>query len=50
MSFKEQLLEFMKEQAYRPMNEGELIAVLNIDPGEVNLLIKALDDMEKRVW
>lgn len=47
MSFKEQLLEFMKEQAYRPMNEGELIAVLNIDPGEVNLLIKALDDMEK---
>ncbi|HHY70394.1 MAG TPA: ribonuclease R, partial [Thermoanaerobacterales bacterium] len=47
MPLNEQLLEFMKEQAYKPMTEGELITALNIDKGEVNILMKALDYMEK---
>ena len=30
MPLNEQLLEFMKEKAYKPMTEGELISALNI--------------------
>lgn len=48
MPFSEYLLEFMKEQAYKPMTEGELISALNIDPSEKDLLIKALNNMEKQ--
>jgi len=48
MPFGEYLLDFMKEQAYKPMTEGELIAALNIDPSERDLLIKALNHMEKQ--
>ncbi|WP_015295215.1 ribonuclease R [Tepidanaerobacter acetatoxydans] len=43
----EQLLDFMKEKAYKPMTEGELISALNIDKSEIDLLIKTLDYMEK---
>lgn len=47
MPFKEQLIEFMKEKAYKPMTEGELANALNIHSGEISMLIKALDQMEK---
>ncbi|MDD4568921.1 MAG: hypothetical protein PHE70_02185, partial [Tepidanaerobacteraceae bacterium] len=47
MAFNEHLLEFMRKQAYKPMNEGELISALNIDHSEIDFLIKALDNMEK---
>lgn len=48
MSFSEYLLQFMKEQAYKPMTEGELLTALNIDPGEKDFLIKTLNSMEKQ--
>jgi len=38
----------MKEQAYKPMTEGELLTALNIDPGEKDFLIKTLNSMEKQ--
>jgi ribonuclease R len=37
----------MKEKAYKPMTEWELAQALNIQPGELDLLLKALNYMEK---
>lgn len=48
MSFSEYLLQFMKEQAYKPMTEGELLTALNIDPREKDFLLKTLNYMEKQ--
>jgi len=48
MPFGEYLLDFMKEQAYKPMTEGELITALNIDSSERDLLLKTLNYMEKQ--
>ena len=47
MPLNEQLLEFMKEKAYKPMTEGELISALNIHKSEMDMLLKALHYMEK---
>lgn len=47
MPFKDNLVDFMKKKAYKPMNEGELASVLNIAPQEMDYLIKALNAMEK---
>jgi ribonuclease R len=47
MPFKEQLIEFMQEKAYKPMTQSELLTALGINAGEMELLSKALDYMEK---
>lgn len=47
MPFKEQLLDFMKNEAYKPMHEGELAQALNIQPGEMDQLLKVLMHLEK---
>ncbi|HHW03666.1 MAG TPA: ribonuclease R [Thermoanaerobacterales bacterium] len=47
MPFKEQLIEFMRQEAYKPMTESELAQALNIEAGELDLLLKALYYMEK---
>ncbi|MDN5311575.1 MAG: ribonuclease [Thermoanaerobacteraceae bacterium] len=47
MPFKEQLIEFMKQEAYKPMTENELAQALNVHAGELDLLLKALNYMEK---
>ncbi|MGB3964538.1 MAG: ribonuclease R, partial [Tepidanaerobacteraceae bacterium] len=38
----------MREKAYKPMTEGELISALNIDPRETDLLLKTLNYLEKQ--
>ncbi|NLL99691.1 MAG: VacB/RNase II family 3'-5' exoribonuclease, partial [Tepidanaerobacter sp.] len=48
MVFAEHLLDFMREKAYKPMTEGELISALNIDPRETDLLLKTLNYLEKQ--
>lgn len=48
MAFAEHLLDFMRERAYKPMTEGELISALNIDPRETDLLLKTLNYLEKQ--
>ena len=48
MAFAEHLLDFMREKAYKPMTEGELISALNIDPRETDLLLKTLNYLEKQ--
>lgn len=48
MAFAEHLLDFMREKAYKPMTEGELISALNIDPKETDLLLKTLNYLEKQ--
>lgn len=48
MVFAEHLLDFMREKAYKPMTEGELISALNIDPKETDLLLKTLNYLEKQ--
>ena len=48
MAFDEHLLDFMREKAYKPMTEGELISALNIDPKETDLLLKTLNYLEKQ--
>jgi len=47
MAFADYVLEFMKEQAYKPMTESELIAALNLDPSEKDMLLKTLNYLEK---
>jgi len=47
MPFKEQLLDFMKNEAYKPMHEGELAQALNIRPDEMDQLLKVLMYLEK---
>ena len=47
MGLKQTLLEFMREEAYRPMDIQELVAVFNIDPDEYKPFKKALKGMEK---
>jgi len=47
MAFNEQLLDFMQEQAYKPMTEGELVTALGINHSEIDILLKTLNDMEK---
>jgi ribonuclease R len=47
MPFQEQLLDFMREKAYKPLTQAELVSSLNLEQGEVVMLAKALDYMEK---
>jgi len=47
MPFKEQLLDFMKNEAYKPMDESELAQALNIQPSEMDQLLKVLMHLEK---
>jgi len=47
MSFKDKLIEFMKQEAYKPMTENELAQALEIRPQERELLLKALNYLEK---
>ncbi|SKC90157.1 ribonuclease R [Maledivibacter halophilus] len=46
MVSKELLLEFMKEQAYKPMLNSELANVFDIKSEEMGYFIKLLDEME----
>ncbi|MBS4536619.1 ribonuclease R [Clostridium sp. D2Q-14] len=47
MNSKEKLVEFMKEQAYKPMNKNELADIFDIDKGQLKDFYKVLDEMEK---
>ena len=47
MGLKQTILEFMREEAYRPMDIQELFAVFNINPDEYKTFKKALKGMEK---
>lgn len=47
MNIQETLIEFMKEQAYKPMNLKELAKVFNIKGDEIEDFKKVLDYMEK---
>lgn len=47
MGIKKALLEFMREEAYRPMDIQELVAVFDIYPDEYKAFKKALKTMEK---
>ncbi len=46
MGIKETLLSFMKEEAYRPMDIQELVAVFDINPDEYKAFKRALIVME----
>lgn len=43
---KEKLLEFMKEEAYKPMKAEELAEVFNIGKKEIGMFLSVLDTME----
>jgi ribonuclease R len=47
MPLKDSLLEYMREKAYKPVTDGELMQVLNIDSKEADLFLKTLAYMEK---
>lgn len=47
MGIKKALLDFMREEAYRPMDIQELVAVFDIYPDEYKAFKKALKAMEK---
>ena len=47
MGIKHTLLEFMREDAYRPMNLTELVAVFDIRSDEIRAFKKVLKTMEK---
>lgn len=47
MGIKNTLLEFMREEAYRPMDIQELVSVFDINPDEYRAFKKTLKTMEK---
>ena len=47
MGIKNTLLEFMREEAYRPMDIQELVSVFDINPDEYRVFKKTLKTMEK---
>ncbi|MTI69542.1 MAG: ribonuclease R [Firmicutes bacterium] len=47
MSTKEKLVEFMKEEAYKPLKMEELAKIFDIKKDEVSEFEKLLEDMEK---
>lgn len=47
MGIKQTLLSFMREEAYRPMDIQELVAVFDISPDEYKSFKKVLKTMEK---
>ena len=47
MGLKETLINFMKEEAYRPMDIQELVAIFDISKDEYKAFKKALKTMEK---
>ncbi|QZY57319.1 ribonuclease R [Crassaminicella profunda] len=47
MAIKEQILEFMRENAYSPMLDVELANVFKIEPQEMGSFYAILDEMEK---
>ena len=47
MGIKQTLLSFMREEAYRPMDIQELVAVFDINPDEYKSFKKVLKSMEK---
>ncbi|WP_073254560.1 ribonuclease R [Caldanaerovirga acetigignens] len=47
MKLKDKILELMKSEGYRPMTEGEILAALDLDIKEADLLLKTLQSMEK---
>ena len=47
MGIKNTLLDFMREEAYRPMDIQELVAVFDIDEKEYKAFKKTLKTMEK---
>lgn len=46
MPFKEQLIKYMSERAYKPMGEKELFKALSLTPADTELFSKALRQME----
>ncbi len=47
MPLKESLLQYMKEKAYKPVTDSELLQALNIDSKEADLFLKTLNHMER---
>lgn len=47
MNTKEKLAEFMKEQAYKPMNKNELAKIFHVDKNQLKEFYKVLEEMEK---
>ena len=47
MGIKQTLISFMKDEAYRPMDIQELVAIFDIDKDEFKAFKKALKTMEK---
>ena len=47
MNIKENLINFMTEQAYKPMNKGELYKVFDIRKKDTKGFVALLDEMEK---
>lgn len=47
MGIKDTLLEFMREEAYRPMDIQELVSVFDINPDEYRAFKKTLKTMKK---
>lgn len=47
MNIRDNILEFMREQAYKPMNIKELSEVFDIGKADYKIFKKLLKDMEK---
>jgi len=46
MNFKEKILAFMKEEAYKPLTLNELLSELQIEPSMKKELLKVLNELE----
>ncbi len=47
MSINEKLLDYMKEEAYKPLNFEELVTLMNIEKKDIKKFTKLLKDMEE---
>ncbi|MFO7153104.1 MAG: ribonuclease R [Bacillota bacterium] len=47
MRLKDKILELMRSEEYKPMNEGEILVALDLDIRDADLLLKTLQSMEK---
>jgi len=48
MSVKNKVLNFMREQAYKPLTAEELLKAMEINPQQKTILLDLLEDMEKQ--
>lgn len=50
MGLKEVILNFMKEEAYKPMEIPEIAKIFNINKNEYKSFKKAIKTMEKKAY